>query len=144
MIMEQAKKYFNKPSEVEIGEDKFKLTPLTVSELPDFIYITSKLKDIDETSKMVDFFGKFNKEDIKIITDLILVSLKRSYPNEGTDEEWNEFIVSNFNILSGGLLSTNSLGMERSHEMLKKLEHLKRLKDEKDAANKPTENQAAA
>jgi len=132
MIMEQARKYFNKPIEVEIGDDKFLLSPLRVEDLPEYIQIITRLKNIDVS--LPEFLSQFSKEDIKIITGLIMKSLRKSYPNEGTEEEWNDFITSNFNILFGGLLNANTLGIEKSHEMRKKLEHLQKLRDEKNVA----------
>ena len=142
MAMERIKKYMNKPIEVEIGEDKFMMSPLEVPELPDYLYLIGKLKDLSEESTMPDYYSKFDKNDIPIIVELIKKSLKKSYPDETMDSDWENFIVSNFNTLLGGLMNANTLGINRSHEMVKKLEHLNKLRENASKETPTTETKA--
>lgn len=138
MNIDKFRAHLGKPIPYKIGKDTFEFKPLTVEYLKDIFAI------IKVTSENPDApFSNLNDEHITILTNLIRVMIKKSYPDieknfaeeniqKGDSEEeakkvasktLDEFIFNNYFSLIGALFEANNLGggEEGNEEMKKKL-----------------------
>lgn len=125
MNIDKFRAHLGKPIQYKIGKDTFDFKPLTVEYLKDIFTI------IKATSENPDSpFSNLSDEHITIITNLIRVMIKKSYPDiekdfaeeyiqEGETEEvakklairtLDDFIFNNYFSLIGALFETNNLG----------------------------------
>jgi len=80
---EKLKVALGEPYRKEIGGQEFEFYPLEVTSLPDFFELYSKLGGETDEKKIAELMA--NRENTKIIVDLIVKMLVDSFP-EGTDD----------------------------------------------------------
>lgn len=104
--LEKFKRHMREPVEITMTNadgttDKFKLMPLTNSDLIDYLNISneisSKLKtiDVNDSTQVSVIFSKVPKETWDSLFRLLKTSVKLAYP-ELADDVLDEFVTANF------------------------------------------------
>jgi len=133
--LERQRKHLGKGGYLELNNedgtvDKFYLNQLTLEDLPDLLYVLSKLQQAENPEAA---FTALDKESIDIITKLALKSIKNSPDfKDFSEEEKKQFIVANFMPIMQKIFEINDLGaskMSADIEAIKKARTLRRLRE---------------
>ena len=108
--MGKFEKHLNVGEPVEIGEDKYVLKPLTVEYLPKFLKLMKVFSKMEKDQSMQGFFDSLDDESMQVMTDLLIETLKKSFPEEWKDneEETSAFGLKYMFILMPKILEINS------------------------------------
>lgn len=109
-------------------EDDFILKPLGIDDAPKLLAVYRKLQGAKEDN----FFEKFDEETTKKIIELIVLTLRKSYPDI-SEELLKDFAVNNFFELMNTIFEINDLGgkkMAQDEKVLKRIEAMKQKQKE--------------
>jgi hypothetical protein len=114
-----------------IDGQEYSIKPLTITELPLLFKLGKYLSGVTDKENSDDLLKSLPPEGAQALVDIIMVSLKRSFPDE-TDEDLAEFGMKYMNLIFPLILKLNSVDkpddMKRRDAML---EHIKKTNEQK-------------
>jgi|TARA_R100001530_G_scaffold2717_1_gene4366 hypothetical protein len=130
--MSKFTKHLGKPIKKIIDGEEFEFKPLNIDSLQDFLLVMGSFgkyteKELqDNPTKAVESLDEKTSDKLK---RLITETLKVSYPEEN-EEDRKAFALKHFMVLMEALFEVNDFGGSSNIEMKKKIEEIKRIRNE--------------
>lgn len=129
--MGKFEKHIGKGEAIEINGEEFILKPLGTEFIPDFFKAMKAFSGAKEGATPEELLKNIDDNGLKSIQKIIDTTLEKSFPDE-PEEERNQFGLKYMSLLIGKIFEINSSGV-KDVGVLKKIETLKRLKENRDA-----------
>ena len=110
---------------LKIGEEEVTLRPLGVKYLPDLFALIGRFKDAKEEG---DVIALLDEKTSTLLSKLVMATLKLSYPDE-PQAELEAFAMNHLMEIMPVVLEINSFGATKDREVIKKVEHLRKMQD---------------